>query len=885
MQRLPFNRFYLIDGSSYLFRAFFALPRLSTSRGLPTNAVYGFISMLLKLLREHRPQAMAVVFDGPKPSFRKELYNDYKAQRPPAPDDLKVQIPYVKEVLSAMRIPVLEVEGFEADDVIATLTEKAKREGLEVVIVSGDKDLLQLVSDQVTELDTMKDERFGPQEVREKFGVPPERIPDLIGLMGDQSDNIPGIEGIGPKTARMLIERYGTLEELLGKLDQIPDSELKPSLKEKLRKGAHKALLSKRLAQIRRDIPLEVRWEEFLLAPWDEERLRKVFQELEFKKFLRELLPSKPIEGKNYGLLSNEKELEEVLGKVKGRPFSLCLYPSSDDPILQEPIGISLYEPQLGAYYLPLGPPQGLEARGILEKIAEVLDSGPLYCHDAKPQWRLLLKENLSLRGLRVDTALMAYLLDPEGRDYSLPTLAGQYLSVSFGAVRDLVTSRGMRKVELHQARDFACEEAQVVHMLSEKLLERLREEGLEELYFEVELPLIEVLAQMELWGVKVDAGRLEGLSRELSSRLKELEAKICELSGERFNINSPQQVGRILFEKLKLPVVKRTPKKAYSTDTEVLETLAFLHEVPRLILEHRILSKLKSTYVDVLPKLIHPETGRVHTSFNQMATATGRLSSSEPNLQNIPIKGELGRRIREAFVSEPGWVLLGADYSQIELRILAHLSQDEALIEAFRSGRDIHSETASAVFGVPQDRVTPEMRRQAKVINFGIVYGMTPYGLAKELGVEPKVADRYIQDYFRRHQGVKAYIDRTLDEVRRTGVARTMFGRKRPIPGINSPNRNQRQFAERTAINTPIQGTAADLIKKAMIGIYKEIRDKGLPAKLILQVHDELLLEVREDVVESLAPRVRELMEGVAHLSVPLEVNVAWGRSWGEIH
>lgn len=875
----PYSRLYLVDGSSYLFRAFFALPRLSTSKGLPTNAVYGFTSMLLKLLREERPQALAVVFDGPKPSFRKELFDDYKAQRPPAPDDLKVQIPYVKAVLEAMRIPVLEIEGYEADDVIATVAERARGEGIEVVIVSGDKDLLQLVGDGVWELDTMRDERYGPEEVREKLGVPPEKVPDLIGLMGDQSDNIPGVEGIGPKTAAMLLERYGSIEELLEKLDRIPDSELKPSLKEKLKKGAHKALLSKRLAQVVRDLPLEVRWEDFLLAPWDEERLRKVFQELEFRKFLRELLPPKALEVQGR-ILGSVEELREVMRGLEGKAFSVCLYSSGDDPVLQEPIGLSLYEPGIGACYFPLG--EG--AKEALRVLGEALDKGRPVFHDAKPQFRLLLREGIGPPEGFLDTAIMAYLLDPEARDYSLPTLSAQRLSVSFGPARDLVTSMGLRRVEPEKARDFACEEAAVVFHLSEALSEEVSREGLEGVLREIELPLVEVLAQMEVWGVKVDAERLLRLSEELGSRIRELEERVWALCGDCFNLNSPQQVGKVLFEKLKLPVVKRTPKKAYSTDTEVLETLAQLHEVPRLILEHRTLSKLKSTYVDVLPRLIHPRTGRVHTSFNQMATATGRLSSSDPNLQNIPVRGELGREIREAFVSEPGWVLIGADYSQIELRILAHLSGDEALIEAFRRGRDIHAETAAQVFGVPPERVTPEMRRQAKVINFGIVYGMTAYGLAKELGVDPKVADRYIEDYFRRHPGVKAWIEGVLAEARGKGAVRTMFGRKRPIRGINSRNRNERQFAERTAINSPIQGTAADLIKKAMLAVYREIKGSGV-AKLILQVHDELLIEVKEEHAEPLAQRVKELMEGVAELKVPLVAEVAIGKNWGEIH
>lgn len=881
---LPYKRLFLIDGSSYLFRAFFALPRLSTSRGLPTNAVFGFTSMLLKLLREQKPEALAVVFDGPKPSFRKELFEDYKAHRPPAPDDLKAQIPYVKEVLEAMRIPVLEVPGFEADDVIAALVRKAKEEGLEVVIVSGDKDLLQLVGDGVYQLDTMKDEWFGPREVKEKFGVEPERIPDLLGLVGDQTDNIPGVEGIGPKTAQLLIEKYGSVEEILRRLDEIPDTELRPALKEKLRQSAHRALLSKRLAQIGGEIPLEGKWENFTLSPWDMERLRRVFEELEFRKFLKELFPPKRLEPVPSRTVS-EEGIQGFLEALKGKTFSLCLFLSGDDPLGGEILALSAFEPEGGGHFLPLEGyfPEGVCPRRLPE-VLEGLLGAPVYGHDLKAQIKPLLRDGLPLPRLEFDTALGAYLLDPEARDYSLPKVLERYLGLSFSPVRDLVGTRGIRRVSLDQAKEFAVEEAQAVYLLSLRLREELEREGLLGLYYEVELPLVEVLAQMELWGVKVDCERLKELSRELSQRLRELEERTFALCGEVFNLNSPQQVGRVLFEKLKLPILKRTPKKAYSTDTEVLEALSVMHEVPRLLLEHRMLSKLKSTYIDALPKLVHPKTQRVHTSFNQMATATGRLSSSDPNLQNIPIKGDLGRKIREAFVAEEGWLLVGADYSQIELRVLAHMSEDEALLEAFRSGRDIHNETASAVFGVPPDRVTLEMRRQAKVINFGIIYGMSPFGLSKELGIDPKAADRYIQDYFRRHPGVKAFLEKTVDEARRTGSVRTLFGRKRPVLGIHSSNKQERQMAERIAINTPIQGTAADLMKMAMLRVYREVKESGVPAKMILQVHDELVLEVREDYAQAFSKKLKELMEGVYSLQVPLEVEVKVGKNWGEV-
>jgi len=875
----PFQKLYLIDGTSYLYRAFFALPRLSTSKGLPTNAIFGFTSMLFKLLREERPEGLAVVFDGPKPSFRKDLFADYKAQRPPAPQDLKLQIPYVKKILEAMKIPILELEGFEADDVIATLAEKAKEEGFSVVIVSGDKDLLQILSEEVTLLDTMKNERFTPEKVKEKFGVSPEQIPDFLGLVGDQSDNIPGIEGIGPKTAQALLERYPSLESILENLDQIPDSLLKPSLKEKLRKAGNRVLLNKKLAQIRRDLPLQIKWEAFLLGPWDEEKLKQIFEELEFRKFLKELFPPPKVELPSSKLLENEEEISQTLERLKGKELAFCLYASGEDLILQKPMGISLYNPEEGAFFVPL------KEEKDLEKFRGLLESSPLFLHDSKSQIRLLLKEGYRISNLLGDTALMAYLLEPETRDYSLRTLFSKYLSLDLGPLRELTTTKGLKKASLLEMRDLTCQEAFGIWELKEKLLPKIEEEGLKRLLYEIELPLVELLAQMELWGVKIDPEILKELSQELQGRLKELESRIWNLAGEIFNLNSPQQVGRILFEKLKLPPLKRTPTKAYSTDTEVLEALSAFHELPNLLLEHRTLSKLKSTYVDALPRLIHPLTGRVHTSFNQMGTATGRLSSSEPNLQNIPIKGELGERIRRAFKAEEGWLLLSADYSQIELRILAHLSEDEALSEAFIKERDIHAETASLIFGVPEDQVTPEMRRQAKVVNFGIIYGMTPFGLSKELGVEPEIAKRFIEDYFRKHPKVKTFINRTIEEAKRSGFVRTMFGRKREVPWLLRGKGSEKQLGERIAINTPIQGSCADIIKLAMLKIWQEIKEKGLSAKLILQVHDELLLEVKEEMAEDLAKRVKEIMETVVSLRVPLKVNVGIGRSWGEIH
>ncbi len=889
---LPIKRLFLIDGSSYLFRAFHAIKGLSTSRGFPTNAIFGFTSMLLKILRDYKPEAMAVVFDAKGPTFRSQLYGEYKAQRPPAPGDLKVQIPYVKEILQAFRIPILEKEGFEADDVIGALTKRARQEGIEVVIVSGDKDLLQLVGEGVVQLDTMKDETFGPEEVQDKIGVRPELLPDFIGLCGDSIDNIPGVPGIGKKTAAELIRKFGPLEQLLSNLERIPDEELRPKLKEKLKKEMRKALLSKRLATIRGDVPLEFRWEDFLLSPPEEGRLRQIFEELEFRRFLKELFPPAGFSHEGYRLLG-EEDLTALVERLRTRtsPFAFSLPMSSRDPLEAEPVGVALCPLPKEAYYLPLGhryegAPLQMGPREGLGRLRPLFEGDlPKYGHEVKRQLILLLRQGIDLKGLACDAAVAAYLLDPEGRDYSLQALSERYLGRSMSC-RDVGgKGGGLQKVQVEQAKDLACEEAEAAYLLSELLLRRLDEEGLRPLFQEIEVPLIEVLAWMEIWGVKVDVGYLQRLSEELQGRLRELQEEVWSLAGEEFNLNSPQQVGKVLFEKLGLPVLKKTKKKAYSTDVEVLEALSHDHEVPRLLLEYRTLQKLKSAYVDALPKLINPSTGRIHTSYNQTATATGRLSSSEPNLQNIPVRGEIGAKIREAFIPEEGWRLLSADYSQIELRILAHLSGDEHLIESFNKDEDIHARTASEVFGIPPEAVTPDMRRAAKVINFGIVYGMSPYGLAKELGVDQRTAAQYIEEYFKRYQGVRAFIDRTLEGARSHGYVTTLFGRRRLLPAIKSNNRTLRQFAERTAINTPIQGTAADLIKKAMIGIYRRIRSEDLEAKLIIQVHDELVLEVREGALERVEEVVREEMEGVADLRVPLVVNLSHGMSWGEIH
>ena len=887
----PIKRLFLIDGSSYIFRAFYAIRGLSTSKGFPTNAIFGFTSMLLKILKDHRPEAMAVVFDAKGPSFRSGIFREYKANRPPLSDDLSRQIPYIKEIVEAFRIPILEKEGYEADDLIGTVAKRARGEGIDVVIVSGDKDLLQLVDERVTQLDTMRDELYGPKEVEAKLGVKPSSIPDMMGLCGDPIDNIPGVPGIGKKTAQELIRRYGSLEALLERAEEDPG--IRKRLKEAIRQNRQQALLSKQLATIDTQVPLEFRWEDFRLAPPDEERLKAIFRELEFHRFLKELFPERTLSEEGYHLVTEKEDLEALVRRLrKAEGFALDLESTSRDPMMAQLVGFAISLSPHEAYYIPVGhdylgaPPQ-LPVDEVLTRLKGVLEDEGIkkYGQNIKYDYIILGRYGVKLRGISCDAMVAAYLLDPTRRVYNLESLAQQFLGHQMITYKEVVgKGEGFQKVELEQAKRYACEDADVTFLLAGELLGRLGQEGLKGLFERVELPLIEVLAEMEMWGVRVDVGQLGEFSKELEGRLWRLEEEIQRMAGVRFNLNSPQQVGKVLFERLGLPVKKRT-KTGYSTDVEVLQSLAREYEIARLLLEYRGLAKLKSTYVDALPKMINPETGRIHTSYNQTATATGRLSSSEPNLQNIPIRTEEGRRIREAFIPEEGWVLLGADYSQIELRILAHLSADPTLIEAFRREEDIHTRTACEVFGVGPDEVTPEMRREAKVINFGIIYGMSPYGLSKELGVEPKVAARYIEDYFKRYQGVKAFIEGVISEAKKRGYVTTLFGRRRPLPEINSSNRTARQFAERTAINTPVQGTAADLIKMAMVNIYRRIRKEGLQAKLIIQVHDELILEVKEEEMERAKGMVKEEMEGVSELRVPLKVEISAGKNWGEIH
>jgi len=869
MEKADRETIYLVDGSNYLFRAFYAIRELSNSRGFPTNAVFGFTGMILKLLRERDPRYLAVVFDVKGPTFRHEAYADYKATRAPIPETLVPQIPVVKDVVRAFGIPIIERPGLEADDVIGTLAVTWAARGKRVVIVSGDKDLLQLVSPLVTVLDTMKDVTYDEQAVRARFGVDPPRVADLLALMGDASDNVPGVPGIGAKGAQGLIQEFGSLENLLEKVEKVKNRRAK----EALRNHAPQARMSLELVRIRTDADVPMDLEALTRRERDAEALVTIFRDLEFSSFLQELRGGGTEEALPFREVKGPEDLETLLAAVR-RSGTVALEPvlSGPEAMRARLEGLAFAVPDQGTWFLPLPGPEG----GVPTALAEALGDGRIvkWGHDLKTAHITLRREGIQLKAADFDTMIAAYCLNPSRRGFDLPDLALDYLKRSAPGL-----GRGGE-----EPRRRACRRAASVLELKGVLEGLLVRDGLDELYRRVEMPLITVLAGMEMRGVLLDLGLLKDLSRELQNLIEISLEKIYRLAGERFNVNSPKQLQTILFDKLKMPRGRKI-KEGYSTDGEVLANLAKDYELPAEILAYRGIMKLKTTYVDALPLLVNERTGRVHTSYNQAVTATGRLSSSNPNLQNIPVRTLEGKRIRQAFIAPPGWGLLSADYSQIELRVLAHLSGDETLLAAFAADEDIHTSTASTLFGVFPQMVNETMRRQAKVINFGIIYGMSAFGLAKELGIPQKLAQSYIDEYFRKYGGVRRYLERTLDEARRVGYVQTLLNRRRYLPELGAENAAVRQFAERTAVNTPIQGSAADLIKMAMIRIAGRMEREGLKAEMIMQVHDELVFEAPGEERDRLMTLVREEMEGVAALKVPLKVDMGFGANWDEAH
>jgi DNA polymerase-1 len=863
---------YLFDGHSLLFRAYHGIPHLSTSKGQPTNALYGFLRMVMKVLKDGLPDFAAVAFDTAAPTERHRLFTEYKATRAEMPEDLSRQLPYLDRLTAAMNLPVLSVEGYEADDLIATLAVRAAAQGMQVTLVSGDKDLLQLVSPTVRVYDGMKEKMYDVEGVRERFGVEPARVADVQALMGDAVDNVPGVPGVGEKTAQALIREFGSVERLLAQLDTIQ----KPKLREAIAQHRDRIRLNRQLVELKWDCPVDWNPEAFRSRPANTDLLFPLLRELEFTSLLAQWSAEPPVpppaaspsvatagpdSGVTVEVMSETGRLANLLASVREKGH--CALALSSGPEGNH-LGFC-WGPDRAAV-VPLKESSGELSRLLADETVKK------YGHDLKGLLLTLDRAGLRLNGLSFDTQIAAYLIHPLQRDYPLETLVPQYLPRA--------TTAGSQGT----ATETAGHRAGWVWGLKERLAPMIEEAALQPLLDTVEMPLIPILARMEQDGIRIDAQALQALSKELDQKMEGLMDRIFLLAGGPFNINSPKQLSEVLFTRLGLKPIKKT-KTGYSTNEEVLQQLAREHELPAEILNYRQAQKLKSTYVDVLPGLVHPATGRLHTTWNQTGTATGRLSSTDPNLQNIPIRGEYGTRIRRAFVAEPGHRLLSADYSQIELRLLAHLSQDERLIEAFRGGRDVHTATAARLFGLSPENITTEMRRAAKTVNFGIIYGISPYGLSMNLGLSQNEAKQYIDQYFATYPNVKQYMDGVIRLAAEKGYVTTLMGRRRPIPELQSREPAVRSLGERTAVNTTVQGSAADLIKKAMIAVSRSPSAGGATAKLLLQIHDELVFEAPDQAADELRETVREIMEGVMPLSVPLTVDVGVGRNWDEAH
>jgi DNA polymerase I len=898
----------LIDGSSYLYRAFHALPPLTSSRGEPTGAILGVLNMINKLLKEESPDFVAVVFDAPGRTFRDDLFEQYKAQRPPMPDDLRLQVEPLLEAVQALGLPLLRIEGVEADDVIGTLATRAAAAGLATLISTGDKDMAQLVDDQVTLVNTMSGTRLDRQGVKAKFDVLPEQMVDYLALVGDTSDNIPGVPKVGPKTAAKWLNQYGSLDAIVAHAAEIPGK-----VGDSLREHLDQLGLARQLATIRRDLALDASIVALQVAAPDLERLRGLYTRLELTSLLRQLpaaadasavtatppaADAPPRAARDYETILDDAALERWLGHLRAAGLAAFdTETTSLDYMQAEIVGVSFCIEPGQAAYLPLahdyaGAPTQLGRAATLEKLRPWLEDArhAKVGHHLKYDAHVLANHGITLRGMRYDSMLESYVLNSTATRHDMDSCARRYLGLET-IPYEAVAGKGAKQIPFNQvpleaAAEYAAEDADVTLQLHRALWPQLAAEPtLRQLYEEVEQPLVPVLLRMEQHGVLVDRALLKAQGGEIAKRLMELEGAAHAAAGQPFNLDSPKQLQEILFGKLELPVLRRTPTGQPSTAEDVLEELADRYPLPRLILEYRGLAKLKSTYTDKLPEQVDPRTGRVHTSYHQAVAVTGRLSSSDPNLQNIPIRTPEGRRIRQAFVAPPGHVLLAADYSQIELRIMAHLSGDASLLAAFAEDRDIHQATAAEVFGVEPDKVSVEQRRAAKAINFGLIYGMSAFGLARQLGIERGAAQAYVDRYFERYPGVKRYMDETRERARALGYVETVFGRRLYLPDIRSRNRQQQQYAERSAINAPMQGTAADIIKRAMITVDEWLQRDRPPARLVMQVHDELVLEVEAGAVAELTDRVVACMAGAATLRVPLRVEAGFGANWDQAH
>jgi len=900
----------LVDGSSYLFRAYHALPPLTTSKNHPTGAIKGVISMIRRLEQDFPGSKMVVVFDAKGKTFRHDLYEEYKANRPPMPDDLACQIEPIHEIVKAMGLPLLKVTGVEADDVIGTLANEATSKGIDVVVSTGDKDMAQLVSDHVTLINTMTETRMDRDGVGEKFRVTPEQIVDYLALVGDKVDNIPGVNKCGPKTAVKWLQNYENLDNVIEHANEI-----KGKIGEYLREATDTLPLSRELATIRTDVELDFGLEDLKLREQDDQQLLELFKEYEFRNWVSELeegetsssdnaqsnheKPNPETGKKDYSVITDQKDLDEWLKRLKSAElFAFDTETTSLRYMDAEVVGVSFANKPGEAAYVPLGhdymgAPDQLDRDEVLDQLKPLLEDPDLakVGQNLKYDKNVLANHGITLEGIAEDTMLESYVLNSVATRHDMDSLAMYYLgekTISFESIAGKGAKQlTFNQIDLEKAAPYAAEDADITVRLHQSLRPKLKETGkLASVYEDIDLPLVPVLSRMEQRGTLISAKTLRQHSQELAERMAELEKEAHDVAGETFNLGSTKQLQAIFYDKMGLPVIKKTPKGAPSTAEPVLQELAHEHELPRLILEHRSLSKLKSTYTDTLPELIHHRTGRVHTSYHQAVTATGRLSSSEPNLQNIPIRSEQGRRIRQAFIAPEGYKLVAADYSQIELRIMAHLSGDKGLLKAFENGEDIHKATASEVFGVSLEDVSSDQRRSAKAINFGLIYGMSAFGLSRQLDVERKLAQQYIDRYFERYPGVLKNMDNIRKQAHDDGFVETLFGRRLYLPEINARNKQLQQAAERTAINAPMQGTAADIIKRAMVDVENWLlREHADEARMTMQVHDELILEVKESALDKIRSGLKKRMSAAAELDVPLLVEAGAGDNWDEAH
>lgn len=899
----------LVDGSSYLFRAFHALPPLTNSKGNPTGAIKGVINMIRSLQKGYPDSNIIVIFDAKGKTFRNDIYSEYKANRPPMPDDLRCQIQPIHDIIQAMGLPLLVIDGVEADDVIGTLAQQATEQGIDTLVSTGDKDMAQLVTEHVQLINTMNNEQLDIEGVKNKFGVPPEHIIDYLALMGDKVDNIPGVPKVGEKTAKGLIQGLGSLENLYENLDKVKDLGFRgaKTMAAKLEEHKDQAFLSKVLATIKLDVELEENLGDIKPTPVDESKLLALYQESEFKGWVKELstveVEEKPaqetkVDRSLYTILSTETELDKWIEKLNAAPYyAFDSETTSLDYMQAKIVGLCFATAPNEACYIPLAhdyidAPEQLDLDKTLEKLRSLLEDSESkkVGQNLKYDAHVLRNHGIQLNGIAHDTMLESYVLNSTSTKHNMDDLAKKYLGHECIHFED-IAGKGAKQltfnqIEVEKAGEYAAEDADITLRLHEELNSQLKEsESLLTLYTDIELPVLQVLTNMEHEGALVDADKLYQQSGEIEQRLQQLEQQAHELAGETFNLASPKQLQQIFFEKLELPIIKKTPKGQPSTAEEVLVELSRDYDLPKVILEHRGLAKLKNTYTDKLPLMIQKTTGRVHTSYHQAVTATGRLSSSDPNLQNIPVRNEEGRKIRQAFEAPEGFVIVAADYSQIELRIMAHLSGDKGLVDAFTHGKDIHKATAAEIMAVDEADVTTEMRRHAKAVNFGLIYGMSAFGLARQIDTGRKEAQAYIDTYFARYPGVKEYMDRTREVAAKQGYVETLFGRRLHLPEIKSKNGMRRAAAERTAINAPMQGTAADIIKKAMIAMQDWLQSEDTGVTMIMQVHDELIFEVPEAKLQQVSAKIKEIMEGATQLDVPLLVDVGSGANWDEAH